>query len=91
VIRIRITTDEGEQVVDTRPWTISQWELRNKVKVSQLDTVGVSMTDLMWLAWRQLTDDGAVTVSFEQFGPRLVRCEVDDEPANPTNPAPPGT
>lgn len=90
---IRVDDGSGPRVVVTRPWTVRQLELRNKTKLSKLRDAGIGMDDFMWLAWRQLTDDGLLDVSFEDYGQSLRVCEPLDEndeghPQNPTKTAP---
>lgn len=90
---IRVNDGTGSRVVVTRPWTVRQLELRNKTKLSKLRESGIGMDDFMWLAWRQLTDDGELASSFEDFGKALIECDpLDDNdeghPQHPTKTAP---
>lgn len=91
MLTLKITDPDGTRVLTTRPWTVRSWELRNKTKVSRIATEGIGLDDYLWMAWRQMTDDGVLSVPFEAWGPTVidVSLEEDDRADHPTNPAPP--
>lgn len=91
MLSMRITDAQTTHIVTTRPWTVRQWELRNKTKLSRIEQDGIGMDDYLFMAWRQLTDDGVLSQPFDQWGPQVVAVELDsgeDDPARPTTTAP---
>lgn len=89
---IRVDDGDGERIVETSPWTIRQWELHNKTKLSQLADRGFGMDDYMFLSWRQLKDDNVIGETFEKWASRLKVCEIVVnlvEVADPNSPTPP--
>jgi hypothetical protein len=88
VLTLRVTTPDAAHELTTRPWTLRQWELSHKTKISKLSETGIGLEDMLWMAWRQLTDDGATALPYEQWGPTVMAIEpVEDESADPTQPA----
>ena len=89
---IRVDDGNGIREVTTSPWTIRQWELHNKTRLSKLADRGFGMDDYMFLAWRQLKDENAIDATFEKWAPTLKVCEIvvglgeDDDPNSPTPP-----
>lgn len=89
MLTLRVELPDGTHELTTRPWTIRQWEVTHKTKISKLSETGVGMDDMLWMAWRQLHDVGLVDGSFEQWGPTVISITpVEDHAADPTNPAP---
>jgi hypothetical protein len=88
---IRVDDGNGEQIVETSPWTIRQWELHNKTRLSKLAERGFGMDDYMFLAWRQLKDADTISDTFEKWASRLKVCEIvakTDEVDDPNSPTP---
>lgn len=88
---IRVDDGNGARIVETSPWTIRQWELHNKTRLSKLSERGFGMDDYMFLSWRQLKDDGTIEETFEKWASRLKVCEIVtdmDEVADPNSPTP---
>lgn len=77
MLSLRVTDPNGTHTVVTRPWTLSQWELRHKTKLSRIESEGIGMADYLWLAWRQLSDDGVVSATFDAWGPTVTAVELD--------------
>ena len=89
---IRVDDGDGARNVVTTPWTVRQWELHNKTKLSKLAERGFGMDDYMFLSWRQLKDDGVIEETFEKWASRLKVCEIVndlDEASDPNSPTPP--
>ena len=86
---IRANDGTGNRDVETSPWTVRQWELHFKTKLSKLAERGFGMEDYIFLAWRELTDRGETNLSLDQFGKSLRSCEIVtlgelDDPNSPT-------
>lgn len=64
-LKMNVTTDSGSEVVSIRPKAIVGWELKNGRKISDLAN-GIGMSDMAWLAWRQLADNGQ-TAPFDDW------------------------
>lgn len=73
---IRVNDGNGSRTVETTPWTIRQWELHNKTRLSKLAERGFGMDDYMFLAWRQLTDEKTIDATFEKWASTLQVCEI---------------
>jgi hypothetical protein len=73
---IRVDDGNGVRVVETTPWTIRQWELHMKTRLSKIVDRGFGMDDYMFLAWRQLKDENTIDEPFEKWAPKLVVCEI---------------
>ena len=88
MLAIRVTTGEGTYEVHTRPWTLRQWELRSKTKLSRIETDGIGVDDYLWLSWRQLSDDGIVRVPYEVWGPTVENLDLgaEEDADRPTRP-----
>ncbi len=94
---IRVNDGNGEREVETSPWTVRQWELHMKLRLSQLGQRGFGMDDYMFLSWRELTDQGEISAPFEKWARTLSVCEIvnrstddgeTDENADPNSPTP---
>ena len=94
---IRVNDGNGEREVETSPWTVRQWELHQKLRLSQLGQRGFGMDDYMFLSWRELTDQGEISLPFEKWAKSLSVCEIvnrstddgeTDENADPNSPTP---
>jgi hypothetical protein len=90
VIRVNDGTQSRE--VETSPWTVRQWELHNKTRLSKLAERGFGMDDYIFLAWRELTDRGETSQTLEQFGKSLSECEIvnREELSDPNSHTPSG-
>lgn len=73
---IRVNDGTGSRDVETSPWTVRQWELHMKTRLSKLADRGFGMEDYLFLAWRELTDRGDISTTLEQFGKSLRQCEI---------------
>ena len=73
-LKMNITTASGSQAVAIRPKAIVGWELKHSRKISEL-AQGIGMSDMSWLAWRQLTDEGSTSSSFDEWLDGLVDVE----------------
>lgn len=73
---IRVNYGTGSQDVETSPWTVRQWELHNKTRLSKLADRGFGMDDYIFLSWRELTDRGDISSTLEQYGKSLTQCEI---------------
>lgn len=73
---IRVDYGTGPQDVETSPWSVRQWELHMKTRLSKLADRGFGMDDYIFLSWRELTDRGEVSSTLEQFGKSLRVCEI---------------
>lgn len=73
---IRVNDGNGVRTVETTPWTIRQWELHNKTRLSKLAERGFGMDDYMFMAWRQLTDQKEIDQTFEKWASTLSVCEI---------------
>lgn len=73
---IRADDGTGPLEVETSPWTIRQWELHMKTRLSQLASRGFGMDDYIFLAWKELTDRGDLNVPLEKWGKSLKVCEI---------------
>lgn len=90
MLTLKVTMFDGAvHEVTTRPWTLRQWELSHKTKISKVSETGIGMDDMLWMAWRQLHDFGEIDGNFEDWG-RTVKAidPVEDDAADPTPPAP---
>ena len=78
-LKMGIKTTSGATEVTIRPKAIVGWELKNGRKISEL-AQGIGMSDMSWLAWRQLTDEGSTSASFDDWLDELLDVEpiVDD-------------
>ena len=94
---IRVDDGNGSREVETSPWTVRQWELHQKLRLSQLGQRGFGMDDYMFLAWRELTDQGEISATFDKWARSLKVCEIvyrssddgeTDENADPNSPSP---
>ena len=65
-LTMEVTTSTGRQRVSIRPKAIVGWELKNNKKISEL-AQGIGMSDMAWLAWRQLTDQDSITASYDEW------------------------
>lgn len=86
---IRVDYGTGQQDVETSPWTVRQWELHMKTRLSKLADRGFGMDDYIFLSWRELSDRGDISTPLEQFGKSLRVCEIVtlgelDDPNSPT-------
>lgn len=89
MLTLRVRTANDTHELTTRPWTIRQWEVSHKTKISKLSETGIGIDDMLWLAWRQLHDDGLIDGTFEQWGPKVLEIDpIEDGADRPTNPAP---
>lgn len=66
MLSMKLTTSDGTRTITSRPRTIVQWEAKTGKKWTDL-AEGVAMSDLAWIAWRQLTDEGSTTVTFDDW------------------------
>lgn len=73
-LKMNITTASGARAVAIRPKAIVGWELKHSRKISEL-AQGIGMSDMSWLAWRQLTDEGSTSSSFDEWLDELVDVE----------------
>lgn len=88
---IRVNDGTGPRIVETSPWTVRQWELHMKTRLSKLAERGFGMEDYLFLSWKELTDRGDISATLEQFGKSLVECEIvskDDDLQDPNSPTP---
>ena len=78
-LTMQVTTTTGKQKIKIRPKAIVGWELKNNKKISELGQ-GIGMSDMAWLAWRQLTDQGSISVTYDEYLDTLEEVEpiVDD-------------
>lgn len=89
MLTLKVTHATGTHELTTRPWTICQWENKHKTKISKVSTDGIGMADMLWLAWRQLHDDGLIDGNFEDWARTVHEVEpIDTDTENPTKPAP---
>ena len=73
-LKMNITTASGARAVAIRPKAIVGWELKHGRKISEL-AQGIGMSDMSRLAWRQLTDEGSTSSSFDERLDELVDVE----------------
>ena len=90
MLTMTVTDGTGTHHITTRPWTVTQWELKHKTKLSRVESDGIGMGDYLWMCWRQLSDDGLVTVPFDAWGPTVTDVDLTQaaDSQDPTNPAP---
>lgn len=85
VIRVTNKDKTLDETVETSPWTVRQWELHFKLKLSKLAERGFGMDDYIFLSWRELTDRGDISIKLEEYGKSLAICElVSKEKDEPT-------
>ena len=90
VIRAKDKSGTFDLEIETSPWTVRQWELHYKTRLSKLMERGLGMEDYLFLAWRELTDRGDISSTLEQFGKSLSVCELvtREELTDPNSPTP---
>lgn len=88
-LTIRVTRDGNTYDVTTNLYVTVLWERKYKARASDLAT-GVSMETLAFMAYEASKMNGVVVpVSFDDFVKSVTNLEVvDNEPGNPTQPAP---
>lgn len=88
-ITIKIGLPDGEHIVTTNLWVITQWERRFKRKASDL-AQGIGIEDLAYLAYEACkTHSVVVPAVFDDFIKKLGTLEVvEQESENPTEAAP---
>jgi len=65
-LKMKIQMTSGSELVAVRPKAIVGWELKHQRKISEL-AQGIGMSDMAWLSWRQLTDQGSTSASFDEW------------------------
>ena len=88
-ITIKIERNSETYQVQTNLMVIVLWERRYKKRASDL-SLGVAMEDLSYMAYEASKMAGVtVPVSLDEFIRSITSLEiVENEPANPTEPAP---
>lgn len=87
-LQLTVTTADDTYTVTTTPWCIMLWERRYKTKASRIQSDGLGLEDLAYLAWEATKQSGrTVPVSFDTFGQQLVSIEVAGDDATPTQAA----
>ena len=66
MLSMKVTTSDGTRTITSRPKTMVQWEAKTGHKMSDLAN-GIAMSDLAWIAWRQLTDEGMTTATYDEW------------------------
>lgn len=89
MLKLRVKLPEETHEITTKPWTLRQWEVTHKTKISKIGETGIGMDDMLWMAWRQLHDAGLIDGNFDQWGPKVLEIEpIEDGESDPTHPAP---
>lgn len=88
-LTIRVTRGGDTYEVSTNLYVTVMWERKYKARASDLAT-GVSMETLAYMAYESSKMAGiTVPVAFDDFVKSVDNLEVvDNEPGNPTQPAP---
>ena len=84
-LKMQITTTTESKLVAIRPRAIVGWELKHGKKISDLAN-GIGVSDMSWLAWKQLQDELSTTMSYDDWLESLIDIEPQVE-ENPTVPA----
>jgi hypothetical protein len=85
-LQLTVTTADDTYQVTTTPWCVMLWERKYKTKASRIQSDGLGLEDLAYLAWEATKQAGrTVPVSFDTFGQQLVSITVaEDDTARPT-------
>lgn len=85
-LTLKIDQGNGEYQVETNLYVIVTWERKYKRKASDIQTAGIGMEDLAFMAYEASKQAGVtVPAMLDDFIKRLVTLEVvEGEPATPT-------
>ena len=85
-LTLKVDQGHGEYQVETNLYVIVTWERKYKRKASDIQTAGIGMEDLAFMAYEASKQAGVtVPAMLDDFIKRLVTLEVvEGEPATPT-------
>jgi hypothetical protein len=85
-LRLRVETVSDAYELKTIPWVIMLWERKYKTKASKIQTDGLGLEDLAYLAYEAGKIAGHITgKTFDQWAPDIVNLEVlEGDSADPT-------
>lgn len=85
-LKLKVDQGNGEYQVETNLYVIVTWERKYKRKASDIQTAGIGMEDLAFMAYEASKQAGVtIPAMFDDFLKRLVTLEVvDGEPVTPT-------
>ena len=88
-LRLRVETVSDTYELKTIPWVIMLWERKYKTKASKIQTDGLGLEDLAYLAYEAGKIAGHITgKTFDQWAPDVVNLEVlEGDSADPTQAA----
>jgi hypothetical protein len=84
-LRLRIDLGETTHEVVALPWHMMLWERRYKTKISRLQTEGLGLEDMAYMAFEVLKQRGEeLPATFEQFAQQIRQVEYVGDTADPT-------
>ena len=88
-LRLHVETVNDSYELKTIPWVIMLWERKYKTKASKIQTDGLGLEDLAYLAYEAGKIAGHITgKTFDQWAPDVVNLEVlEGDSADPTRAA----
>lgn len=88
-LKLKVDQGQGEYEVNTNLYVIVTWERKFKRKASDIQTGGIGMEDLAFMAYEASKLAGVtIPAMFDDFIKRLVTLEVvEADSANPTGEA----
>lgn len=88
-LTLKVDQGQGEYQVTTNLYVIVTWERKFKRKASDIQSSGIGMEDLAFMAYEASKQAGiTIPAMFDDFIKRLVTLEVvEAESANPTEEA----
>jgi len=88
-LKLKVNTGDGDYEVDTNLFVIVTWERKFKRKASDIQSNGIGMEDLAFMAYEATKQAGIVVPAmFDDFIKRIETLEVvDTEPVNPSQEA----
>jgi hypothetical protein len=85
-LTLKVDQGNGEYQVETNLFVIVSWERKYKRKASEIQSAGIGVEDLAFMAYEASKQAGVtIPAMFDDFIKRLVTLEVvEGEPATPT-------
>jgi hypothetical protein len=78
-LTIKIDWGEGPHEVTTKPSAIITWERKFKTKIGKIESTGLGIEDLAFMAHVALRQEGTTVPDFEKFIENLTEIEVLSE------------
>jgi hypothetical protein len=84
-LQLRLQVGDTTHEVTSGPWHIMLWERRYKTKISRIQTDGLGLEDMTYMAYEVLKGRGVeVPASFDQFAQQVKNVEYLGDSADPT-------